>query len=136
MFMMIPPEKLESKKLAKLLIDKHHKFLNEYRKEFDLLDRLIVLRERQEQLDYWIESTRYEDTKKYRKYLKQKKITDKEISELKKKINDITPNTSISEKRHEFLLTAIKNHRLALDYWNRVYKEPRKDSNERKGIKE
>ena len=133
--MMIPPEKLERKKLAKLLIDKHHKFLNEYREEFELLDRLIVLNERQEQLSYWIESTRYDNAKKYKKYLKQKKITDKEISELKKKIDDMS-DTSNPDKRHEFLSIAIKDHRSALDYWNRIYKEPIKDSNERKGTKE
>ncbi|HEX54871.1 MAG: hypothetical protein DRO90_00510 [Candidatus Altiarchaeales archaeon] len=126
--MMIPPEELTRKKLAKLLIDKHHRFLKKYRRELEVLERVVLLMEKEEQLEYWAKVA-YEDgdDEGYEKFLKQRELTDKKISQSIGELKRINPDIKKNEfkKRHSFLLKSMKEHRSALDYWNRIYKDSR-----------
>ncbi|RLI89471.1 MAG: hypothetical protein DRO62_01515 [Candidatus Altiarchaeales archaeon] len=112
------------KQLSKKLVEKHRRFLNAYSKEFDLLHELFVLREKQDQLKHWIDDAKNEgDKKRYKAYMKQKKITENDILKLTGKLKEVTSSENYdSRERYDFLKRCIDSHRDAINYWSNVSK--------------
>ena len=51
-------QKLTKAELSGMLVEKHKNFIKEYRKEFDILDRIAILKEKREQLDFWVKDSK------------------------------------------------------------------------------
>ncbi|MCK4244750.1 MAG: hypothetical protein KAX20_03900 [Candidatus Omnitrophica bacterium] len=113
-------ERITPKQLSKKLVEKHQRFLNEHSKEFDLLHELSVLKEKQDQLEHWIEDAKNEDDeKKYTAYRKQKENTEKDILKLTKELEEIKSSENYdSRQRYEFLKNSIDSQRDAINYWS------------------
>lgn len=107
------------KQLSKKLVEKHKKFLEEYRKEFDFLQKLLVLEEKQDLLEHWMEDAEAEDDgKKLKEYTKQKNKNDKEMSEIRKMLKDLNQKEDADAKqRYELLKKSMDSHKEAMNYW-------------------
>ncbi|MBN2250901.1 MAG: hypothetical protein JW724_02350 [Candidatus Altiarchaeota archaeon] len=118
-------QKLTKEELSNLIVEKHKNFLSEYRKEFDILERLSVLKEKQDQLEHWVRDSR-ENPPQNQKYLQAMKAADKEFSGLKaelKSLYECNPAINInnfendSKNRYKWLRNQITTHEEALNYW-------------------
>jgi hypothetical protein len=138
--MMIAPEKLTKEKLANVLVRKHRNFLTQYKKEFELLDKIKILEDKQEQLEHWLNSAK--DAKEEDIYIKELEQTDNEILKLNeelKKLRDVTtiaPNSSAAnngedninngfflKNRYKWLKNQISVEEQTLSYWAERYKK-------------
>jgi hypothetical protein len=119
---MNPPGKITQKQLSKKLVEKHERLLNAYSKEFKLLQGILVLREKKDLLEHWIEDAKIEgDEKKRRRYMKQKKTTEGDILKLRERLEEITPSEDCdSRQRYESLGKYIESHREAINYWGNI----------------
>ncbi len=117
-------DKLTPKKLSKSLVKKHKELIKGYEVEYELLDRISILEEKKDQIDYWVESSE-EGGKGSRKIKKQKKMVDSELLELKKDLGEragSSDNANV-KKRLTTLRNMIEEHNKALDYWKNKNKE-------------
>lgn len=118
--------------LSNLLMEKHQGFIAEYKKEFDILDRLFVLKEKQDQLEYWLHDSK-DDLEKNQKYLQAMKVADKELLKLNEELTTLYSSTGSTapetshNTRHKLLEDKIGMHKEALDYWNEKLQELSKD---------
>lgn len=123
-----------------MLIEKHQKFISEYKKEFDIIDRIFVLKEKQDQLEYWLHDSK-DDPEKNQKYLKAMRAADKELLKLNDELNVLytsnsngTPNVpkANSKSRYNWLKNKIETHKEAMAYWDEKLQEYSKDKKETK----
>jgi len=123
---MINPEKLTREKLSRALVRKHKKFLEEYKREFEILEKIRVLEDKEEQIEHWLNLTK--NTKEEDKYIKELEEADKELDLLKKELKKIRKGLGKdNNERNYFLLKSkIKNEENALLYWKEKIKEWRK----------
>jgi len=123
-FILMAIKGITPKQLSKKLVEKHRRFLNTYSKEFDLLQELFVLREKQDQLEHWVEDAKNEDDKKkYKTYMKQKKNTEDAILKLRGELEEVTSSENYdSRQRYEFLKKCIDSQKDAINYWSNVSK--------------
>ena len=114
---------LTAKVLSKKLVDKHQNFLKQYKKEFDLLGKIIVLEEKKDQLEHWANTT--SDEKTAQKFLKDKESADKKLMKLADELKKISSEGTSPrlKERHSLLKKELRNHRKALDYWWKIYKD-------------
>ncbi len=115
-------EKITPRQISKKLVEKHRGFLSAYTREFDLLQGIIVLKEKQCQLEHWMEdATLEDDEKKYNTYLKQRKKTEKDMLKLTKELDGMkSPENYDPKQRHEFLKKSIDSQRQAINYWSNL----------------
>lgn len=130
------------KELSNLLVEKHQKFIAEYKKEFDILDRIFVLKEKQDQLEYWLHGSK-DDPEKNQRYLKAMRAADKELLKLNEELKALyssnsneteTPNVSkINLKdRYNLLKNRIEMHKEAITYWDEKLQELSKEKRTKK----
>ncbi len=109
------------KELLEGIIKKHENFLKEYGKEFEQLDgvkhtreelkkKLSVLREKQSQLEHWIN-----DSDNGEKFTEEKRKADSEINNITTALEGLP---QIDEARHRELKGVVEKHKKALEYWN------------------
>ena len=130
--------------LSNLLVEKHQEFIAGYKKEFDILDRIFVLKEKQDQLEYWLHDSK-DDLEKNQKYLKIMRAADKELLKLNEELAALygsnpdespggPPNVSKTpaKSEHKLLKSKIETHNEALDYWNGKIQELLKAKKDKK----
>jgi len=104
-------EEVDLKALAKKIAEKHEKYLKEYAKEKKELSRIIILEEKIDQIDHWIQEN---EGKEAEKYLNKIDETERELREAKKKYPEQYPTKKIKE-----LEKKIQEHEEALKYWRK-----------------
>lgn len=132
-------QKLSKEDLSQLLVEKHRNFIAEYKREYDIIDRLFVLREKKEQLRYWLDESKA-NPGQYEKYLQAMDNTEKEISSLTDELKSLKetsrrtfgPSDSDSSARHKWLKAQIAAHEEALSYWTNKIKEIADSKNPKK----
>ena len=132
-------QKLTNEDLSNLLAEKHVNFIKEYRREYDILDRLFVLREKKEQLDYWVDESKGSPSQ-HEKYLQAMNLTEKELSSLAGELKSIKetnprsygPPESDQKARHKWLKAQITGHEEAKSYWTNKIKEISEAKNPKK----
>ena len=125
---------LNASQLRLLLIEKHHHFLEDYEREYEILEgewehyiqlknRLSLLEEKRDQLLHWLREKEWgEETGSkeiYEEYERERKEAEKEIAHINhslSKIGDISPK----KERIELLKERIKLHKEALAYWKEL----------------
>ena len=123
-------ENVTKEELSNLLVEKHKNFIKEYRKEYDALERIAILKEKHEQLDYWVKDSKDNPTL-HEKYLQLEKASDKELASLQQELKSVyessTRNYGPSENdpkaRYAWLKTQIKLHEEGQTYWTGKSKE-------------
>ena len=117
-------QKPKQEELANLLAEKHRNFIKDYRKEYDILDRIAVLKEKKEQLSYWIDDSKG-NPPLHQKYLQAKENTDAEVNKLGEELKNLYssktkkfgPTETDSKGRHKWLKTQITSHEEGETYW-------------------
>jgi hypothetical protein len=117
-------EKPKQEELANLLVEKHRNFVKEYRREYDILDRIAVLKEKREQLLYWIDDSK-DNPEAHQKHLTAKANTDNEVvklhDELKAMYSSKTkrfgPPEADAKGRHKWLKGQITANEEAENFW-------------------
>ena len=108
-------DNLTQKSLADLLHKKHESLLGKYSTELKSIDRISLLEEKLDQLEYWVKENRSEEN--IDKYIKEKNNTDEELENLKKSVEHV----SISNRKREGLKEKLRAHTDAMNYWKKVY---------------
>ncbi len=124
-------ENITKEELANLLLEKHKTFTKEYKKEYDALERITVLREKQEQVQYWLKDSK-DNPVQNQKYQVISKSTEKELSTLQQDLislyeskagRNYGPSESDPKARHTWLKSQIKLQEDAGAYWDGRKKE-------------
>lgn len=122
-------QKLAKEDLSQLLVEKHKNFITGYKREYDILDRLFVLKEKKEQLGYWVEESK-SNPSQHEKYQQVMDNTEKELASLseehkllKETSHRFGPSESDPRARHKWLKAQITGHDEALAYWTNKIKE-------------
>ncbi|MEM4347298.1 MAG: hypothetical protein QW802_01765 [Candidatus Altiarchaeota archaeon] len=122
---MITPERLTKERLVRELIKKHKNFLEEYRKRFEFLERMRILKDKQEQIEHWLSKSK--NSEEEEKYIKELQDVDKELEILRKELNlEDKTNEKISE--HSILKNKIVNEENAIAYWEEKLKSFSKEN--------
>jgi|GEM_PF-712245 len=135
-------QRITPKELSNLLVEKHQKFIEEYKKEFDILDRIFVLKEKQDQLEYWLHDSK-DDPEKNQKYLKAMRAADKELLKLNEELKVLYSSNSNETQTHNVSKTNLKGrynllknriemHKEAITYWDKKLKDLSKDKEAKK----
>ena len=93
------------KQLCGFIVEKHERFLSQYRQEVSSLERIQVLQEEIDQFNHWIESGKLSYTEKKTQALA-------ELDSLSK-----SNPKKISAKKIDSARQKIKEHESALAYW-------------------
>jgi len=118
-------QKLDKEELSNLLIEKHRNFVKEYRKEYDLIERISVLKEKKEQLDYWLADSK-DDQEKNQKYAQLKESSVQELTKLSDELKALyegkprrshAPPEADIKARHKWLASQIAVHDEGATYW-------------------
>jgi hypothetical protein len=124
-------ENITKEELANLLMEKHRNYTKEYKKEYDALERISVLKEKQEQIQYWVKDSK-DNPAQNQKYQAIAKATEKEMSTLQQDLRSLYeskagrnygPSESDPKARHTWLKTQIKLQEEAGTYWEGKKKE-------------
>ncbi|MEM2917934.1 MAG: hypothetical protein QXY62_00310 [Candidatus Altiarchaeota archaeon] len=122
---MITPERLTKERLVRELIKKHKNFLEEHRKRFEFLERMRILKDKQEQIEHWLSKSK--NSEEEEKYIKELQNVDKELEILRKELNlEDKTNEKISE--HSILKNKIVNEENAIAYWEEKLKSFSKEN--------
>jgi len=94
------------KQLCGFIVEKHKRFLSQYKIELANLDRILVLQEEIDQFNHWITSGELSYNEKKAKALAE--------------LNSLVKNNpkKISSKRLEGVRSKISDHEAALQYWD------------------
>ena len=121
-----PHNGLTEKKLAKKLIEKHQTFVENYKKEFDIFQRISILKEKQDQLEHWLCSENNLDEDQ--KYFREMELADKELLKLNRELEKLYDSDSDSNKildeprkRYNWLKKKISEHEDSMKYWKERY---------------
>lgn len=117
-------QKPKKEELATLLVEKHRNFSRDYRREYDVLDRIAVLKEKKEQLIYWIDDSKG-NAELHQKYINAKENADKEEAKLHDELKNLYssksrkfgPPEADSKARYKWLKTQINSHEDAEKFW-------------------
>ena len=117
-------EKPKQEELANLLVEKHRNFAKDYRREYDILDRIAVLKEKREQLLYWIDDSK-NNPEAHQKHLSAKDNTDQEVTKLHDELKGIYaskskkfgPPETDTKGRHKWLKGQISANEEAETFW-------------------
>jgi len=132
-------QKLTKEDLSRLLVEKHRNFINEYKREYDILDRLFVLKEKREQLGYWVDESK-SNPSHHEKYLQAVNNTEKELTALSNELKSLReashrnfgPSDNDPRARHKWLKAQITEHEKAIAYWDNKTKELADAKNQKK----
>ena len=91
--------------LCGFIVEKHNRFLGQYRQELSTVERILVLQEEIDQFNHWIASGKLS-------YSEKKTQALAELDSLSKQTH-----RKISPKRLEGIRQKINEHQAALDYW-------------------
>jgi hypothetical protein len=123
-------QKLAKEDLSQLLVEKHQNFITGYKREYDILDRLFVLKEKREQLRYWVDESKTNPAQ-HEKYLLAMKNNEEELSKLSEELKSLKetshrsfgPSESDPKARHKWLKAQITGHEEGASYWTNKIKE-------------
>jgi len=124
-------DNITKEELTNLLVEKHKNFVKEYRKEYDSLERISVLKEKQEQIAYWLKDSK-DSPVQNQKYQQASKATEKEMSTLQQELKSLYeskasrnfgPPETDPKARYAWLKNQIKLHEESLSYWETKKKE-------------
>lgn len=118
---MIPPEKITKGKLSKILVSKHKKILQKYKKEFETLDRIRVIKDKQELLEHWLKSANNQDEEG--KYIKELEVADAELSKLNDELLKNYGEIFNTKEHYNSLKNKIKIEEQAILYWKEKSRE-------------
>lgn len=93
------------RQLCGFIIEKHNRFLSQYRQEIASLERLLVLQEEIDQFNHWIASGKLSYSEKKTQALAELDTLSRQAP---RKINP---------KRLEGIRQKINEHQEALEYW-------------------
>ena len=132
-------QKLTKEDLSQLLVEKHRSFITEYKREYDILDRLFVLKEKKEQLGYWVDESKT-NPQAHEKYLSAMKNAENELSGLSNDLKALKetshrsfgPSESDPRARHKWLKAQITGHEEGAGYWTNKIKELSEEKNHKK----
>lgn len=93
------------RQLCGFIVEKHNRFLGQYRQELTSLERIFVLQEEIDQFNHWIASGKLN-------YSEKKTQALAELDSLSRQ----TPK-KVGQKRIEGIRQKIIEHQDALDYW-------------------
>jgi len=125
----LSPEKLNPSQLSRKLLEKHRRMLGDYRREFEIRQKVSVLNEKGDLLAHWIKSAEEDGSGGYEKHKRDKEMVGHEISSLTTELKDMTlqevrdESKDESVKRYSFLGERINAHKEAIEYWNGRVKE-------------
>lgn len=122
---MITPEKLTKEKLARELIKKHKNFLENYKKRFELFERMRILKDKQEQIEHWLNISK--NSNEENRYIEELQEIDKELEILRKELN-LKDKTSGKIGEHSILKNKISNEETAIVYWEEKLKNFSKEN--------
>jgi hypothetical protein len=136
-------QKLAKEDLSQLLVEKHQNFITEYKREYDILDRLFVLKEKKEQLRYWVDESKTNPAQ-HEKYQTAMNNTEQEIARLSEELKSLKetsprsfgPSESDPKARHKWLKAQITGHEEGVSFWTNKIKEiadAKKHKKEEKG---
>lgn len=94
-----------AKQLCGFIVEKHERFLNQYRQEASNIERIIVLQEEIDQFNHWISSGKTN-------YAEKKTQAVAELESLSK-----STQKKMSGKKLDSVKQKIKEHEQALDFW-------------------
>ena len=124
-------QKITKEDLSRHLVEKHKNLMKDYKKEYDILDRIAILKEKKEQLEFWVHDSR-DNPAKNQKYVQAAKDADKDysmlVSELKS-LYESGPGRSTGalesdhRARHKWLKSQITLQEEALNCWAQKTKE-------------
>lgn len=117
-------QKPKKEELAALLVEKHRNFIRDYKREYEILDRIAVLKEKKEQLIYWIEDSK-NNPELHQKYKNAKENTEKEEAKLIEELRNLYssksrkfgPPETDSKARYKWLKSQITSHEEAEKFW-------------------
>ncbi|MBD3260564.1 MAG: hypothetical protein GF334_02630 [Candidatus Altiarchaeales archaeon] len=92
------------KKLIEALIEKHDRLIQEYSDSMESQKRLSILREKKDQLEYWVDE---EAEDKYKK----------ELIDTQKELETLEENLIATDLRPSELKSRIDEHVSAKKYW-------------------
>jgi hypothetical protein len=123
-------QKLTKAELSNLLAEKHKNYIKEYKKEYDILDRLAILKEKREQLDFWVNDSK-DNAEQHKKYLSAKEAAESEFLRLTEELKAvysaghgrIGPSESDPKGRYKWLKGQITAHEEGASYWDNKIKE-------------
>lgn len=122
-------QKLTKAELSNLLVEKHGNFIRDLKKEFDVLDRMAILKEKKEQLDFWVKDSQ-DNPEQLKKHLLAREIAQNEFSQLNEELKALHssgrrmgPQESDVKSRHNWLKNQITVHEEALSYWGAKIRE-------------
>ncbi len=135
-------QKLAKEDLSQLLVEKHQTFITEYKREYDILDRLFVLKEKKEQLRYWVDESKTNPAQ-HEKYQLAMKNNEQELSRLSEELKSLKeashrsfgPSESDPKARHKWLKAQIAGHEEGTAYWTNKIKEIADAKNHKKDEK-
>lgn len=93
------------RQLCGFIVEKHERFLTQYKQEASSLERILVLQEEIDQFNHWIDSGKLSYSEKKSKALAELNSLSKAASK------------KISAKRIDGAKQKIKEHEEALNYW-------------------
>ena len=93
------------KQICGFIVEKHERFLAQYRQERSNLERILVLQEEIDQFNHWIDSGKLS-------YSEKKTQALAELARLSK-----STGKKISVKRLDGVKQKIQEHETALNYW-------------------
>lgn len=100
-------EKLTEESLAKKVLEKHEKFLRQYRRKLKDMERLAMLEDKIDQLSHWMENNG-EDASKLSS---RKEKTEQELIDLESRLGAYSHRKTIDVKGK------IKEHENASAFW-------------------
>lgn len=95
------------KKLSAMLAEKHKRIIDDHQRELDSLRRIIVLKEKLDQLEHWIDENENPE-----KYLEEREASAGELEKLKNQFQCGEPS-----KRYAKFEKELDTHIEAMDYW-------------------
>lgn len=112
-------DELTPSDLALELVAKHEKFVENFRREYEILERVDILEEKRDQLSHWLNSE--EHGMNNDKISESYKQVEKEINDLFEEyeqkmgsFQQVKPSA-----RRGFLESRIQKHEKALNYWEK-----------------
>ncbi len=102
---------LTPKKIVNILIEKHDRFISEYSSDMERWERINMLKEKRDQLLYWIEDD------------KEGKFSQ-EFEDCSKELEGLEDQMSISSlAQYKNNKQAVASHKVAKKYWLKALKE-------------
>jgi len=137
-------QKIDKVDLSNLLVEKHANLIKDYTKEYDILDRIAILKEKKEQLEFWVQDSK-DNPAKNQKYLQAAKDVEKEFSMLTTELRALYESSpgraggsmeGDHKVRHKWLKGQITLQEEARNYWEAKIKEFSEGKKQKEEVKD